>query len=72
MIDMLLGIVEFLGSILKFFLNTLVSIVWVISSIPSFIGTITGVFAYCPSFLLVFLEISLALTVLFAIIKLVK
>lgn len=72
MIDALLSVVDFLVSIVKFIANTLSSIFWVITSIPKFTGSITAIFAYCPTPLLVFLEISLALTVLFAVIKLLK
>lgn len=70
MIDALLSVVDFLISIGQFIWNTISSVIWVITSIPQFISSITAVFAYCPSFLLVFLEISLALMVLFAIFKL--
>lgn len=70
MMDVLYGIVDFIVAIASFVVNTFQSIVWVITSIPSFVGTIGALFAYCPTFLLVFLEISLALMVLFAIFKL--
>ena len=70
MIDALLGIVDFLAAIGSFIINTLTSIVWVITSIPSFVGSITALFAYSPPCILVFLEISLALMVLFAVFKL--
>lgn len=72
MIDLLLGIVDFLVSIVKFIGNSLASIAWSITSIPAFVSSITAVFAYCPTFLLVFLEVCLALTVVFAIIRLMK
>ena len=70
MIDALMAIVAFIIAIGSFVFNTLASIIWVITSIPSFVGSITALFAYCPTFILVFLEISLALMVLFAIFKL--
>lgn len=70
MIDALMAIVDFIIAIGSFFYNTLASIIWVITSIPSFVGSITALFAYCPTFILAFLEISLALMVLFAIFKL--
>lgn len=70
MIDALYGIVDFIVAIANFLVNTFMSIVWVVTSIPSFVGIITALFAYCPTFILVFLEISLALMVLFAIFKL--
>lgn len=61
---------DFFISIIMLIGNTLTSIVWVITSIPKFVSTVTSVFAYCPTYLLAFLEISLALIILFAIIKL--
>lgn len=70
MMDVLYGIVDFIVAIASFLVNTFMSIVWVVTSIPSFVGSITALFAYCPTFILVFLEISLALMVLFAIFKL--
>lgn len=72
MIDFLVGIVDFCISLVQWLVNTFQSVVWVITSIPKFTGSITAIFAYCPTPLLIFLEISLALTVLFAVIKLIK
>lgn len=70
MIAWLESIAQFLVSIAQLVYNTVTSIIWVVTSIPQFVGSITAVFGYAPSYLLVFLEISLALTILFAIIKL--
>lgn len=70
MMDVLYGIVDFFVAIANFIVNTFMSIVWVVTSIPSFVSSITALFAYCPTFILVFLEISLALMVLFAVFKL--
>lgn len=72
MIDFLLGIVEFLGSIVVIIGNTFASVIWVITNIPQFASSLTALFAYCPTPLLVWLEICIALTILFAIIKLLK
>ena len=72
MIDLLTGIVDFLGSIIIIIGNTFSSIIWVITSIPKFTATFAAIFAYCPTPLLVWLEVCLALTVLFAIINLIK
>lgn len=72
MLDMLRGVVDFLVSVAELLRNTFTSICWVIVSIPQFIGSITAVFAYCPTSLLIWLEVCLALTVLFAVIKLIK
>lgn len=70
MIEALTAIVDFISAIGSFIFNTLSSVIWVITSIPSFVTTISALFTYCPTFLLAFLEISLALMVLFAIFKL--
>lgn len=70
MIDAILGIVDFLVSIVHLIGNTLASVAWVITSIPQFIGTFTGLLAYCPTYLVIWIECALALTVLFAVLKL--
>lgn len=70
MITLLKAIGDFLVSIGVLIINTIASILWVVGSIPQFIGSITAIFAYCPTELLAYLEISLALIILFAIIKL--
>lgn len=70
MISILQSIVQFIVSFCTFIINTLTSIIWVAFNIPRFVESIAAVFAYCPSPLLVFLEISLALTALYAVIKL--
>lgn len=72
MINFFSGIIDFLNSIVQFIINTLASIIWVITSIPKFTASLTAIFAYCPTSLLIWLELSLALTVLFAVIKLLK
>ena len=70
MLDALMGILDFLVTIVHLVGNTLASVVWVITSIPQFLGTFTGLLAYCPTYLVVWIEIALALTVLFAILRL--
>lgn len=70
MLDAILGVVDFLKTALDFLINTVRSIIWIAESIPNFVSTVHGLFAYCPTPLLIFLEMSLALMILFAIIKL--
>ena len=70
MLDAILGVVDFLVSIVHLIANTITSIIWVITSIPQFVATFTGLLAYCPTYLLVWIECALALTLLFAILKL--
>lgn len=70
MIDAILGIVDFLVSIVHLIGNTLASVAWAITSIPQFVGTFTSLIAYCPTYLVVWIECAIALTLLFAILKL--
>lgn len=70
MMDFLYGLVDFLVAIYNLIYNTVTAVVWAVTSIPKFSAIIVELFAYCPTFLLVFLEVSLALMIVFAIIKL--
>lgn len=70
MLEYLEAIAQFLISIVQFVLNHIKSLIWVVTSIPQFVSSVTAVFAYAPTPLLAFLEISVAIMVLFAIIKL--
>lgn len=69
MIEILTGIGEAIATLITFFINTISSLIWVVTNIDSFLTTVTSLAAYCPTFLLAFLEISLALTALFAVLK---
>lgn len=70
MIEILTGIGQGILTIINLIGNTIASVVWAILNIGKFATTITALFAYCPTFIVVFLEVSLALTILFAVIKL--
>lgn len=72
MIDFLLGIVEFLVTICGFIGNTLLSIIWAITSIPKFVSTLMQLADYCPTPLLVWIEVCIAVTIVFAVIRLLK
>ena len=72
MISFFEGIVEFIVTAIGLVIQTFKSILWVIGSIPQFTVTITSLFAYCPAELLLFLEVSLAITILFAILRMIK
>lgn len=64
------ALIEFLTSIGNFILNQIQSVVWVMEAIPQFVDFMMDYFAYCPPFLLVFLQVSLSVTVLLAVFKL--
>lgn len=70
MIDGFMAVIDAIIAFIKFIIGTLNSLVWLISSIPKFNVILLEVFAFCPTFLLSFLEVALALMVLFAILKL--
>lgn len=70
MIDILTGIGEAILTFLQYIGNLFESGLWFITNIGTFMGTIAELSAYCPTFLLVFLEVSLALMVLLAIFRL--
>lgn len=70
MIDALMGIVDFIGTIIQLLSNTLASVIWAISALPQFTATLGSMLAYCPLYLVAWIEISIALTVLFAVLKL--
>lgn len=70
MLDAIMGIVDAIVAFVKFIIGTLNSLVWLISSIPKFNVILLEIFAFCPTFLLAFLEVALALMVLFAVLKL--
>lgn len=64
------AIVDFFITLCDFIVNQIATVKWVIEIIPEFATFYNSFFAYCPTFLMVFCEVSLALTILFAIIKL--
>lgn len=70
MIDILSSIGDAIYTLFQLIINTITSVLWVIVNIGEFQSTIVALTAYCPSFILVFLEVSLALTIVFAIFKL--
>lgn len=64
------AIIDFFISLGDFLINQIQTVIWAVAAIPRLASFFNSFFAYCPSFLLIFLEVSLALTILFAIIKL--
>lgn len=62
--DYITGFFEFIGSMFE-------SIVWLITIIPQIESSYSATFAYAPDFLFPFLTISISLTVIFAVIRLI-
>lgn len=69
MIDILSSIGEGLYTLLMLIFNTISTVLWAVLNIGTWISTLNALVAFCPSFILVFLEASLALMVVFAVLK---
>lgn len=63
-------IIEAIGTFFDFIINTFKSLLWVISAIPQFVSTLGAAGAYLPTFLFAFFTISISVTVLYAVFKL--
>ena len=63
-------IIEAIGTFFDFIINTFKSLLWVISAIPQFVSTLGAAGAYLPTFLSSFFTISISVTVLYAVFKL--
>jgi hypothetical protein len=63
-------IIEAIGTFFDFIINTFKSLLWVISAIPQFVSTLGAAGAYLPTFLSAFFTISISVTVLYAVFKL--
>ena len=66
----MIQIIEAIGTFFDFIINTLKSLLWVISAIPQFVSTLGAAGAYLPTFLSAFFTISISVTVLYAVFKL--
>ena len=63
-------IIEAIGTVFDFIINPFKSLLWVISAIPQFVSTLGAAGAYLPTFLSAFFTISISVTVLYAVFKL--
>ena len=63
-------IIEATGTFFDFIINTVKSLLWVKSAIPQFVSTLGAAGAYLPTFLSAFFTISISVTVLYAVFKL--
>lgn len=66
------SLINFLSSIVDFILNQLGALIWAITMIPQLVQSVVDILAYAPGFLTVFLDASIAVMVLFAVLKLGK
>lgn len=66
----MMQILDAIATFFGFIINTFKSILWVISAIPQFVSTLGSVGAYLPTFLAAFFTISISVTVLYAVFKL--
>ena len=64
------SIFDFFSVILQYLKSLFTGALWLLKSIPSIMGLMYDVFAYCPPFLLIFLQLSLLLTIMWAVFKL--
>lgn len=66
----MIQIIEAIGTFFDFIINTFKSLLWVIGAIPQFVSTLFVAGAYLPGFLVAFFSISISVTVLYAVFKL--
>lgn len=66
----MMQIIDAISTFFEFIINTFKSLLWVISAIPQFVSTLTAAGAYLPTFLTAFFAVSLSVTVLYAVFKL--
>lgn len=57
-------------ALISFVVNLVSSVVWLVTNLPSLLGILSSSVAYAPSFLTVFLTLSIAATALFAVFRL--
>lgn len=65
------GILSFLETVIRFLSSTIRSIVSFIVQLPGWYGAIIDTFAYMPDFVLPLVTISLSVTILIGIIRLI-
>ena len=65
------AIIDFIVNLGQFFVNIIESTIWFVTSLPQFVAILNSTFHYTPPFIHSFLLISMAATVLFAIIRLI-
>lgn len=65
------AIIDYIVSLFEFFINIIESTIWFVTSLPQFIAILNSTFHHTPPFIHSFLLISMAATVLFAVIRLI-
>lgn len=69
-IEFFSSIADILLSVINLLVTLVDSVIWVVTNLPQLIAGVTASFAYAPAFLTPFLAASVALLVVFAIIRL--
>lgn len=68
-IDFFTSIIDILVSLIQLVVTLVDSVLWLIANLPQLVAGVTAGFAYTPTFLMPFLTASVALLVVFAIIR---
>lgn len=68
-IDFFVAIIDIIVSLVSLIINLVTSLIWLITNLPQLVAGVTAGFAYCPSFLMPFLLVSVSILVVFCIIK---
>lgn len=69
-IDFFTSFIDILVSLIQLVVTLVKSILWLVTNLPQLISGVTSGFAYAPSFIMPFLACSLAILVVFMLIKL--
>lgn len=69
-IDFFTSIIDILVSLIQLVWTLVESVLWLIGNLPQLISGVTAGFAYAPAFMMPFLAASIAILVVFCIIKL--
>lgn len=69
LVDFFVGILDIIMSVVQLFVTTISSVFWLVTNLPQLLAGITASFAYTPDFLFPFLSSSVALLVVFMIMR---
>lgn len=68
-IDFFTSIIDVLISLIQLVVTLVDSVIWLITNLPQLVAGVSAGFAYAPTFLMPFLAASVALLVVFAVIR---
>lgn len=69
-IDFFVSILDIIVSLVQLVVTMVDSILWLVTNLPQLISGVTSGFAYAPSFIMPFLSVSVAILVVFMLIRL--